>query len=230
MRLTDTEYWEKSYLNSDFSDMHEHDVAIYIARNLQKVENKTSLEIGSFPGSFIPTVGRKGYIVSGVDYNSKNGKELPKWLSSIGINVGEFWTADILEFIKFKEIIKIHIGLIKPGGKVILTTPNFRGFLQYIPHKIFDDENLKKHYLPSMNPQLWKKILEENGFEVLSYGYFGGYMFWVDKEQKRGKMNTFCLKITMKIISQFRKILSFLNLESSAFSAYCGIVAVKKHS
>lgn len=248
MRLTDEKFWNDMYVEVEFNDLRDHSVALMMEKYLPAVQGKTSLEAGSFPGAFIPTVGRKGYVVHGVDFNKNNKDQLPAWLRGLGLQVGEFWTEDFFDFIKdekkrfdlvcsfgliehfenYPEVIQAHIDLIKPGGAIVLTTPNFRGWMQYLPHRLFDNENLKKHYVPSMNPSKWAKQLEANGFEIIYAGYFGGYAFWSDRLQKRGKLNELLYKFTTRSISQFRKLFSALHLESSSFSAFCGIVAVKK--
>lgn len=247
MRLTDEEYWDKGYKSIDFYDQSTHDVANFLNKYLKDGYGKTSLEVGSFPGSFIPTIARKGYLVNGVDFNKGNSTALPAWLKSFGFEVGTFWTADFFDFIKvnsdnfdlvcsfgliehfknYEEVIEAHIKLLKPGGQLIITTPNFRGLLQYLPHKLLDKENLNKHFLPSMRPKEWKKILERNGFQVDYHGYFGGYYFWVDRFQPRNKIEKLLLRFTERLISQFNKLFLKIKLQSSSFSSYCGIVATK---
>jgi SAM-dependent methyltransferase len=244
-RLTDEKFWSDSYVETEFHDLAEHNVAVFVKRYLQEEKNKTAFELGSFPGAFLPTIGRYHYKLSGIDFNPRNSDELPMWLKSHGVDVGNFYSGDLFEFVhnnnhqfdlvcsfgliehfeNFDELIGMHIRLLAPGGKLIITTPNFRGLMQYLPHKIFDSYNLSKHYLPSMSPKKWKKIIEDEGLTVMHAGYFGGYMFWVAHNQKRSAITRFFLRFTERFISQIRKILWF---ESSLFSAYCGIVAVKK--
>lgn len=249
MRLTDEKYWSDSYGSQVvFSDQHDHAVAVFLNQHLDDGHGKTSLEAGSFPGAFIPTVARKGYLVHGVDFNSGNTKDLPDWLRSLGLPVGEFWRDDFFDFIKddtkrfdlvcsfgliehfenFEEVIKTHMDLVKPGGQLIITTPNFRGWMQFLPHRLFDNENLKKHYLPSMNPAKWRRLLESHGFTVNFSGYFGGYAFWVDPQQKRGPLTRLLLRISQTFIYQMRKVFLMLGWESAAFSGLCGITAKKR--
>ena len=101
MRLTDEDYWNLSYKNFIFQDIKEGAIFDLLSKYLDKVEGKSSLEIGSFPGTLIPIVGRKGYIVHGVDYNSRNGVDLPNWLKSLNLQVGKFWVSDFFTFKSF---------------------------------------------------------------------------------------------------------------------------------
>lgn len=248
MRLTDAKYWNDSYKTLSFEDLNTHEVALLLNKYLADSEGKEALEIGSFPGSFLPTIGRRGFILNGVDYNLKNSTDLPLWLKTLNLKVGKFETSDFFDFIKinsknydlvcsfgflehfsnYEDVIKSHIEMVKPGGQLIITTPNFKGWMQFLPHWIFDRPNLKKHYLPSMNPGKWKKILIRNNFEIEFAGYFGGYCFWVDNMQNRNKILFYSLRFVERCISQLRKIFKFYKLESSAFSCFCGIVATKK--
>ena len=100
--------------------------------------------------------------------------------------------------------------------------------MQYLPHKLFDNENLKKHNLRSMNPQEWSKILESNGFEIKFQGWFGKYNFWVDDTQYRSKFQQYLLKISNRFIFNLNKIIKKTGIESKSYSAFCGIVAERK--
>lgn len=248
MRLTDENYWNAGYGEQQFGEAKDGALIDFLNNHLENVEHKTCLEIGSFPGSFIPAIGRKGYELNGIDFNKRNAGELPGWLSTLGLKVGEFWSGDFFDFIKdhknkydlvcsfgfiehfenYKEVIQSHINLVKPSGKLIITTPNFRGWMQYLPHKFFDDENLKKHNLKSMNPVEWRNVLESNGFEVSFHGWFGKYDFWVDPNQERSKLQRFMLKNVNRFIFNFNKIVKKTGKESKNYSAFCGIVAEKK--
>ncbi len=247
MRLTDENYWNEGYNEQQFAEATEGPLIDLLNNYLENVEHKNCLEIGSFPGSYIPAIGRKGYQLHGIDFNKRNADELPKWLSSLGLQAGEFWSGDFFEFIKdhtnrydlvcsfgfiehfenYREVIQSHVNLLKPAGKIIITTPNFRGWMQYLPHKLFDDENLKKHNLKSMDPVQWCKILEANGFKVLFHGWFGKYNFWVDPTQRRSKLQLFLLKSVNRIIFNLNKIFKKTGKESISYSAFCGIVAEK---
>lgn len=248
MRLTDEAYWNQGYNDQGFGDAKGSSLDIFLSRHLTEVKGSSCLEIGSYPGSYLPAIGRKGYILSGIDFNKRNANELPKWLHSLGFDVDDFWSGDFFDFIKehkkrydlvcsfgfiehfenFEEVIEAHTDLLKPTGKIIITTPNFRGWMQQLPHRFFDKENLKIHNLSSMNPVKWKAVLERKGFEVTSYGYFGGYYFWVDESQPRSAFQKFMLRNTNRLIFNLNKLIKRSGRESKHYSAFCGIVAVKR--
>lgn len=247
-RLTSEADWLKSYSNQEFDDQPGHTISMLLQQFVEKGNGRDAIEIGSYPGSFLPTIGRMGYTLNGIDFNPGNATALPEWLKSKGCNVGRFFSQDFFSFVKqagrqyqlvcsfgfiehfknFDEVIQLHAELVAPGGQLVITTPNFRGWLQYIPRRVFDNENLKKHYVPSMQPYVWKKLLTDWGFEIQHVGYGGGYTFWVDKTCKRSVIARFFLRLTEATLFRIKKLLLALRWESPAFSSNCIIVAKRK--
>ena len=247
MRLTDEAYWNEGYANQPLGEATGSPLEHFLNSHLTPVNDATCLEIGSFPGSYLPVIGRKGYILNGIDFNPRNEKELPQWIASLGLRTGEFWTGDFFEldkdlknrydlvcsfgfiehFENFPEVIEAHVKLLKPSGKIVITTPNFRGWMQYWPHRFLDKENLDRHHIKSMNPVAWKKQLESLGFTVTFAGYFGKYYFWVDENAKRSGFERFLLRTVNRVIFNLNKLIKKTGKESGSYSAFCGIVAEK---
>ena len=112
-----------------------------------------------------------------------------------------FSSGFIEHFINFEEVINIHSKLVKIGGHIFITVPNFSGIIQKKLHTIFDIENLEKHYLPSMNPIKWVDILKKQNFKIIDSGYLGGFDFWVGNQKR-----SFFQKIIIKLIRIFLPI------------------------
>ncbi len=240
-RLTTKEFW--TYENPRFKFERHSDHAIYdlIQKHIPQNNEGGCLEIGSFPGPFLAAFGDLGYTLNGIDFHPKNEKELPDWLRMQGFKTGEFKTVDFFEyapdkkmdvvasfgfiehFENYKEVILKHAALVDENGYLVITTPNFRGWIQRWLHKTFDKQNLALHNLESMQPDIWADLLASNGFEIKYKGFFGGFLFWRSIEP----MSVFKQKILwfiVRIIPRLKKILWF---ESAAFSGYCGVVAKK---
>lgn len=197
--LTNIDFWDNGYKTQEnfFIEKLEYSVTKKIYKYFSGIEfkNKKVFEIGCYPGRFLWHFGKLGFNLNGIDQISYLDK-MVNWFKENKFNIGEFFVGDIFDFRNeqkydvvfssgfiehfrnFEEVIKIHTELVSDGGYIYITTPNFAGCIQKTLHSIFDKQNLKAHYLPSMNPKIWKKVLETKGFEVLDYGYMGGFNFW----------------------------------------------------
>jgi 2-polyprenyl-3-methyl-5-hydroxy-6-metoxy-1,4-benzoquinol methylase len=237
-KLTDKKYWDLGYEKFLFSAMPEN--YSIVKKIFEKFKNTTDgevFEIGCFPGRFLFHFGKLGYVLSGMDQTDfLDG--MVKWFNKNNFKIGSFFKEDIFKinldkkydivfssgfiehFTNFDEVIKIHCGLVKDNGYIFITTPNFSGSIQEKLHTIFDNENLEKHFLPSMNPDEWKKIIEDQGLKIIEYGYLGGFDFWVGN-QKRSLLK----KIIIKTIRVFTPIRWFPN--SNKYSPEIYIIAQK---
>lgn len=243
-KLTTYEYWENSRSNVVYK---RHDKGHEIDKFLLKyippaVTNASMIEIGSFPGPHLATFGDLGYQLNGVDFCLDNEKGLPDWLKKEGYTVGEFSVSDFFKFqpgrqynvvcsfgfiehfTNYEEVIAKHASLVNDKGYLVITTPNFRGFIQNQLHKHFDKNNLAIHNIDSMQPEKWAKQLTALGFDVIYKGHFGGFWFWRDNE----KLSPLKTKLIWVIERSIHRIRKFLKFESPAYSAYCGIVSKRK--
>lgn len=241
-RLTTQDYWQSQSSFAKFK-RHEkgHGIDTFIRKYIPSVVDGSVLEIGSFPGSHLPTFGDLGYQVNGIDFCVENGTAVPAWLQKEGCKTGTFWVADFFEFSpshqfdvvcsfgfiehfeEFEKVILKHSSLVKDNGYILITTPNFKGVIQQLLHRYFDKNNLALHNLKSMQPALWAKLLEQNGYTVIYKGYFGGFWFWRGHEEF-GRVKKGLLWLIERMIPRMRRLLP---LEAKAYSAYCGIVAKK---
>lgn len=241
MDLVEQAYWDESYKNFKF-----YIPTDAVTRLLDKYAppNKSEVfEIGCFPGRYLAHLGKQGWTVSGVDLAPETETTLVKWLQSQNIKTGTFRKDEVVKyaaatpdkypfvcsfgfiehFENFSEIIQLHGRITAQGGLLVITAPNFLGGIQKFLHKNLDNENLKRHYLPSMRPDIWRSVLEENGFSVRFAGYFGKFDFWYD-QQKRNFIQKLFAEFTRRVLVP---MFSWLP-NSRSYSPYCGIVAKKE--
>jgi SAM-dependent methyltransferase len=237
------EYWLTGYENYIFQRQTAEDNIYQFIRKYFKKANgdETAIELGSYPGTYISEFGELGYEINGIDIHPGNSSYLKVWLESKGYKIGKFISEDLFEFNKGKrydivssfgliehfsnylELIDKHDALLKKGGKLVITTPNYRGFIQKFLHRCFDYNDYKIHYIPAMQPEIWAKHLAKKGYKIEFSGYFGRFSFWVRMDNKSG-LNKFLLIQWFR----FAKIVSFfVRFESKHFSRFCGIVATK---
>lgn len=242
LKLTTREYWQSNRDSITFK-RHEpgHGIDVFIKKFTPATTTGSVIEIGSFPGPHLTTFGDLGYELNGIDFCSDNSVGLPLWLKSEGFKVGGFWVDDFFEFgcnrqfdvvcsfgfiehfLNYEEMIAKHAALVKKGGHLLITTPNFSGSVQHFLHKHFDKDNLALHNVESMQPNKWAEQLKQAGFEILYKGYFGGFWFWRGSEDL-SFIKTKILWVVQRLIPRLRKI---IKSDSPALSAYCGIAARK---
>ena len=169
---------------------------------LPKKETNTCFEIGCYPGRYLAMVGLQGYEVNGIDWTPGVSTQLFEWLCSIGCRVNTLYHQDfttfngetqydvvysigfIEHFNDWQDIVRRHMRLVRPGGLLLITVPNFRGFLQFALHWLLDRPNLHLHNLSTMRPNEWNDIVKEDGFQIYFSGYFGSFDFWVDRADR----------------------------------------------
>jgi len=164
----------------------------------------TVFEVGCFPGRFLIYLCKRfGYTANGIDWIPEIRTHTPEFLRRNGVAVGKFFCEDfekfqcdeqfdvvyslgfIEHFQNLEEIIRKHIALVKPGGTLFLSCPNFRG-LQHVYHRLFDADNLRAHVLPTMDLGRWRRVLEANGMQVVREGYYRTVGFWTNPGESRG--------------------------------------------
>jgi len=243
-RLTEKEYWLETSEQYTMGRHNAHtEVVELIKKHIPKGNNKSCIEIGSFPGPFLATLGDLGYELNGIDYNPRNKSEVAEWLYSEKLNVNEFYSEDFFKFIfpkkydvvcsfgfiehfeNFENVIQMHIDMCTENGVILITTPNFKGALQYWLHQLLDAENLKQHHVPAMDLEKWKKVLSQNNFEIIYANPFGGLKFWVEKSHKRNIVQKITLWFVERIIIRIAKL---LKRNSTVYSPYLGIIAKRK--
>ena len=241
-KLTTKDFWVQNNTEVKFNRHSDHGIDNLIKRYIPPTSSGSCLEIGSYPGPFLSTFGDLGYILNGIDFHPDNAIRLPIWLQSQGYKTNQFLCVDFFDykpeqkyevvasfgfiehFLNFESVIETHADLVKEEGYLVITTPNFKGSIQHWLHINFDKQNLALHNTKSMDPAIWKSQLEHLGFEVMYSGYFGDFWFWHGNEEL-SIIRKKSLWFIDRLIPRMRKLLWF---QSSAFSAYAGIVARKK--
>ena len=125
----------------------------------------------------------------------------------------------IEHFIDWPQLLKRHAELVCPGGKLVITVPNFRGWLQRVVHELADVENLRKHNLDAMDPIRWLSVLPESDWKVEFCGWFGGCSFWMGSA-KRNIFEKICYRLAWKMARFLNPILP----SNKACAVCCGII------
>ena len=237
--LYDKEIWDDGYKDYNFFIAGDADpVKKFI---LDNIGDKTGscFEIGCFPGRYLAVLGARKWLLNGLD-QTLYLSDMIKWLKANQYQIGEFknqkiedtlsktkydlvYSCGFIEhFIDWEQIFIKHLSLVKDGGRIIITTPNFNG-MQGLLHRNLDKVNFERHNVKSMNIWLWEKILVDHGFKVLKKGYFGRFNFWYGAES-RSYRKRFILFRFMSMVPLIKRMVFF---NSRTLSPFCGIAAIK---
>lgn len=245
MDFVSQQHWDKAYRDFNYHVANDDLTGLFDKYQFLRTSGKSAFEFGCFPGRYLSYLGKLGWVVSGMDLTPGIGEPgFRSWLQGLGIKTGMLKQGDALayasatedkydlvcsfgfieHFEDFLSLIDLHDRVLKPGGHLLITTPNFRGSVQKALHKNLNARSLQIHYLPSMKPELWEKRLLEKNYSIEYAGYFGGFDFWYDEEKR-----SFVKKKILKMIGKLKPF--FKNLPANeAYSPYCAIIAKKPES
>lgn len=164
------------------------------------VPGGTCFEIGFLPGHMLTYLSKHfGYSASGIDATPFDDSEVRARMTSNGAKVGKLFRSDFLtfqpeekydvvcsfgfieHFADTEDILLRHLALLKPGGTLVVSCPNFRG-ANYALHLRLDRANLLNHNLSSMDLGTWERILTANHMRILFQDYYGTFGFWHDRD------------------------------------------------
>jgi SAM-dependent methyltransferase len=199
--VVDQEYWDESYRQFYFytaSDCITEKVDAVLDAFLKEQSVSGCFEVGCFPGRYLAHFCKKyGFEANGVDAAEKMDLGFREWLTNGGISVGTLKKGDafayidqlyaqnrtfdfvyslglVEHFVDYREVIKYHAKIVRPGGLLVIICPNYRDVVQYVKHALLDRENRKRHVIRAMNPKKWARLLRKGGFSIQEAGYFGG--------------------------------------------------------
>jgi len=237
--LAGQKYWDKVYEESELSLVSKNNpVRLWIEQFIPETENGRCIEIGCYPGRFLPVFGELGYELNGIDYSPKISA-VSEWLTEKSYRVGTFWQEDFLDFrinqkfdvvvslgfiehfTNWEEVLEKHLSLVKKEGYLVLVVPNFIGWIQRFIHKVFDKGAFDIHNITAMNVEKWVDILAPYNFETIQKGYFGGFDFWLD-EKEHALLKKFFLYVLIKSKPLLKKILS---RDNKMYSPFGGVIA-----
>lgn len=131
---------------------------------------KTVLEIGVGEGNFLRSARSSGFHIQGVELNPKGAERArylgfevhEKMLDDLGKNIGDRFDAicsfQVLEHVPDPfTFIQGMIGLLRPGGKIILSVPN-AGVMRKIDPKNYDLLNQPPHHMGHWDENVFRSL------------------------------------------------------------------------
>jgi len=207
MDLTDNKFWDNYWkkvkvpCRIDLTFSFDRCLEKTFSRFLNTDPSVKLIEIGCAPGRWLVYFHEKyNYQVSGID-NSETG--VRKTLDNLKYhNIDrKIYKADLLKFsppekndvvlsLGFIEhfedvnkVIKKHLSLLKPDGKLILGIPNFKG-INFLIQKYMYADLLAKHNIGIMSMDFFENLPQIFHLEKIFVDYIGGFepaLFWAPK-------------------------------------------------
>ncbi len=199
--LTDQSYWDSYWSSVSLPREHKRrPKAFYLNaildvfdEYLPRDRNLSVVELGGAPGQYLAYLYRSlGYHVTCLDSSAIGCQKTAENFRLLGIP-GDVVQADIfaddatlpqfdvvysLGLIEhFKErtpVVERHVHLLKPGGYLVLGTPNFRGlsgwFMRSLAPGVY-----AAHEIEAMDLDGWRAFEDRFGLETVFKAYVGGF-------------------------------------------------------
>jgi len=216
---------------------------VILPRVLPDIAGTHFVEIGSAPGEFIVDFSKRyGCIPYGVEYSAVGVEVNRKVFQQSGFapdNVihTDFFSDDFANryrehfdgvlsrgFIEHFEdvgpVIDRHLHVLKPGGYLIVSVPNLRGF-NYFLSRFFDEGSIARHNLRIMTKKAYSSLFQRGDLQTLFcdyYGTFSLYLFTPGPSQLKRTTLRFCRRLQPALNFSFRTLCQDKGLESSLFS------------
>jgi 2-polyprenyl-3-methyl-5-hydroxy-6-metoxy-1,4-benzoquinol methylase len=243
--VADKEFWDRrnSFDHEELFKNYRYFADDILQRTLTYDPSLSFVEVGCVPGrNMVYFAHRFGYQVSGLDYSQKL-QAVAQVLRKNGIEEFELFQCALSEFrphskfdIVFSAgfvehftdpelVFKQHCDLLKSGGVLIVSLPNFRNG-QKLLRVIFGARSVFDwHNLDVMLPKMWGGLAEKHGFSILYCDYVGTFRFWLPPAY-----NKFLRRLVGRLSQVIERGLRVLNLDQVSnryFSPQILLVAKK---
>lgn len=151
------------------------------------------LEIGCAPGKWLAYLAeRRGLAPAGIEYSPEGLRATRRNFELLGLTGAELIEADffalapeprfdavasyglIEHFDDPAAVLDRHVAWLKPGGRLVIGVPNFRGVHGALQKRL-DPKILALHNLDVMRPAFFARWAGERGLAVERLWYFGGF-------------------------------------------------------
>jgi len=192
------DYWDKLKLPAEIkkskNNLYLNEILKIFDKFLPKNSNLSILEIGGAPGQYLAYMQKNfHYKIHALDYSSigcRKTKENFDLLNLKGIiyqrdlfshDLSDLPKFDIVysqgfieHFLDLEKVIEKHLELLKPGGILLIGTPNFLG-INHLVLKKLAPRLIAQHNLSSMDIRNWENFEKRFKLKVIFKGYIGGF-------------------------------------------------------
>jgi SAM-dependent methyltransferase len=210
---------------------------------LPPMQGAKVVEVGSAPGEFTAKFGKKFKCVPyGIEYSEVGVEVNRRVFSNDGFDPDNVIHADffsdefanrykgafdavlsrgfIEHFDDVASVIERHVNLLKPGGYLIVTIPNLRGF-NYGLLWLLDKEAIRRHNLKIMRKSVYQSLFERPDLQRVVCDYLEPFSFYIltaepRRIKKAALMGLYRLQPALNLM--FRTAFGPRDAKSSLFS------------
>ena len=239
MRLTDEGYWEhfwgsvKTPARINTRGCIDRCLSRAFLKFVPEGRGKRLIEIGAAPGRWLVFFQeRLGYDVDGIEYVGSACRTTEQNLAACGVQGRmyhqDFFANDLPKH-SYDAVLSIgfiehftdpgpavagHIGLLKPGGVLILEVPNLRG-IHGAAERLTDPDTFAAHNLDVMRLSFMEKLSAEYDLSPVWSGYIGGIspglLTVADDTAGSGRKRSGLLRFGLRALSFIRNRIAFLD-------------------
>ena len=211
-----TEHPPEALLPAEDKPIHSwHRIKLFqtIRKYLAAKPGQRVMEIGCAPGQLVLDFARAfDCEAHGIDYSDSGILEARKNFAAAGVPAGNALLGDLFDesfqaslagqfdivlscgfiehFTELPPVIEAHAGMLRPGGTLIVTIPNYSG-LNHMLGMPTVGHLYPIHNLTLMNPPVFERLFEGQGLEKLWCGPCGGFDFGMfDNGGESGRLKT----------------------------------------
>lgn len=209
--LATARFWEETYLSA-YEPPYRPSPEIPFERALMRElaqdapahSGERLLELGCAPGRWMVFYAERfGAEVEGVEYTDFGAEQTRANLAACNVagivHHVDFWKFTparpydlvlslgfIEHFVEVDDAFARHAALLAPGGRLVLSVPNFQGVNRYL-QRVFDADWLALHNLEAIGHQPYAGRAAAAGLTIESMRYIGGFDPDMISVRKRGR-------------------------------------------
>ena len=252
MELTEVKFWDEYWNNCelpstvDYNFSFDRCLAEALKESILDIDGEV-LEVGCAPGKWLAFMSTEfGLTPNGIEYSEAGMKATLKNFKLLQLSSGDIQTGDffnlkpnkqfdvvmsfgfIEHFTNVDEVVELHMQWLKPGGKLILGVPNFRG-IYYFLQKVLNQEILDKHNLNIMDLNYFHHLAERYKLKPIVIRYLGSFEPALPiASQKRSNPLQFVIRAGLWLARKIRRFKMFDKINGRFFSSY--ILAIYRKS
>jgi len=243
-RLTEREnwenYWDKLELPAEIKktkkSLYLNEILKIFDRFLPPNDNLSILEIGGAPGQYLAYMSNNfHYKIYALDYSDIGCRKMKENFSLLGLkgivyqkdlfsdDISDLPLFDIVYSLGFIEhfqdldrVIDKHLELLKPGGILLIGTPNFLGVNHWVLRRLAP-QRLAQHNLSSMDIRNWSNFEKRFNLRVIFKNYIGGFEPSIYRCENRTLLNRFIYMLFIGIRIIITDNLKFLRKFNSKY-------------